>query len=247
MIAQRSSTDNLILYAGMVRRPLVITLKISPSANCTTRSSVRFAGCQVGTCVGHDALPHAGLIVARRAVRVEFRLPLFSSSRVTGTGFLPTYMSPSMPVLYGVSSIICPRATVPSGGRRLSRAVGERCSVSHLRLELRLVLHVVPHLERRIALDAGTSGQNSTPASRGSSAAAEPRSISRECRLHPSTTSTIVGADAAQMLRGRLRVELRIVGFDHQQEPVVGGAMRLRIIRTKDDTAAADRSAPTCR
>ena len=43
---------DLIPYGGMVRRPLVITLKMSPSANCTTRSSVRLAGCQCGACAG---------------------------------------------------------------------------------------------------------------------------------------------------------------------------------------------------
>ena len=33
----------------MVRRPLVITSKMSPSANSTTRSSVKLEGCQIGT------------------------------------------------------------------------------------------------------------------------------------------------------------------------------------------------------
>src|ERR1051326_1906511 len=43
----------------------------------------------------------------------------------------------------------------------------------------------------------------------------------------------VIGAHAAHVLGSLLRVELRIVGFDHQQEPVVRGAMSIPVVHRR--------------
>ena len=79
---------------------------------------------------------------------------------VSGTGLLPTYIPLSGS---GVKRRVLAQTPARHGildGPAADAMIGENVGLFHLRLrlEFRLVLHVVPHLQRRIALDHRTPG-----------------------------------------------------------------------------------------